>query len=121
MPRTAIQPTAAEQLARLQRRSAASENIETLQRILGDAQELGWIARESLDVGSFIDRVRRKIERLTPSKDATKPKRHAAQVKVADRSGAMSPAIQMVIGPWETDERGVLGRKLWNGGDQPPP
>jgi hypothetical protein len=109
--------TAAEQLARLQRRSAASENTETLRRILGDAQELSWIAPDSLDVGAFVARLTAKIERIAPSKDTTKPKRQAAQVPPTGRGASMSPAIDMRISEWTIDEHGNRSRVAWNRAD----
>jgi hypothetical protein len=117
MPRSAAELTHAEQLARLRKRCAASENIETLRRIAEDAQELSWIAPDSLDVGAFVDRLRDKIGRLAPSKDTTKPKRQAAQVSPTGRGASMSPAIDMRISEWTIDEHGNRSRVAWNRAD----
>jgi hypothetical protein len=121
MPRTAIQPTAAEQLARLRRRAAATDNAGTLAQIGRDAEELRWVAAESLyvEIDAFVARLQDKIERLPGA--ASKPKRQAAAVHITDRNGAMSPSIRMIVSPWTIDAEGVRGRVLYRADDVPPP
>jgi hypothetical protein len=97
-----------------------SESVDTLRRVLSDAEELLWVARSGLDVGAFIGRVRAKIDCLAPMSPkaaSERRKRRAAQVRTSDRVAAQSPGITMVVGKWETDENGVVGRVLWNSAD----
>jgi hypothetical protein len=120
MPRAAIELTHDEQLAHLRRRAAKSENVDTLRRVLSDAEELGWVARESLDVGAFVARLQDKIERIAP-RAASKEKRLAASVHLTDRNAAMSPSIRMIVSPWTIDAEGVRGRVLYRADDVLPP
>jgi hypothetical protein len=108
----------AERLGSLRRRCAASEGFETLRRIAEDAQELSWVAPQSLrgEIADFIDRLRSKRERLA---GATAPKRLRAVQLPSHASAGMT--IQTTVGPWTTDEFGNRSRLVWNLADGPVP
>jgi hypothetical protein len=110
------------------RRRLAAESVSTIKRIQADVNAFAEGAAENIlcEVADLQDRCVGKVERLggTPApKRSLKLQRlqQAARVNAVDHGRELSPAIQTVIGPWETDEHGVLGRKLWNVGDPPPP
>jgi hypothetical protein len=58
-----------QELERLRRRLASSENVETLRRIAQQTDELRWVSPESIleAIASFTDRINDKVERLTPA------------------------------------------------------
>jgi hypothetical protein len=57
-----------QELERLRRRLASSENVETLRRIAQQTDELRWVSPESTlaTIADFFDRVSDKLDRLTP-------------------------------------------------------
>jgi hypothetical protein len=66
MPRAAAELTHVEQLDRLRRRCAKTENVETLRHVLSDTGELASVAPELLlgDIADFTDRIYAKLDRL---------------------------------------------------------
>jgi hypothetical protein len=104
-------PSDGERLTDLRRRAAASENIDTLRRTVGDAIDLGWTSPQLRgEIDAFIGRANEKIERLV----AVRPRRsHARQ----PNGGAPGVTIRMRISEWSTDARGIRSRVCWNSAD----
>lgn len=106
------------QLALLRRALASSEDIKMLRAIAIAASELGETVADGLldAVADLKDRVCSKL--LALGHEFPCPSRQRSEQPPRD---AVTPAVAMTIGPWETGSDGIRTRKIWNAADEAPP
>jgi hypothetical protein len=111
-----------EVLASLRRRCAATENRDSLRRVEEDASSLRWVVPERLraEIDNVVARARAKRERIAAAAPPKRPRKQPARWPCA---AGQSPGttIQMIVGPWETDEHGNKSRVVWSVADGPTP
>jgi hypothetical protein len=104
-----------EKLQGFRRRLAATEIAGTVRAIGEAASELALTAPEDLleDIGTFIDRVHEKLERIAPM---TVPRVKSQHRSVGFNAQGFS-TITMRKSDWVTDSQGVQSRCVWNAAD----
>jgi hypothetical protein len=113
------------QLDVLRRALAETEDAQMLRALAVATSELSEIVADDFlnETGDLKDHIAEKAERLgcdlVPARrSVSAPERDNVQ---SNGSGGCLPAVEMTIGPWVADERGILTRFVYNAADAPPP